>query len=275
MGPLAGQLLLESLLAPGLLAALVMLLARGSGYGPLAPFAPVLAIALAIGTTYVLAFGWPPGPAVGARAKILLSAVIGLAVGVAIQGRIRWYRFGFITAAIGIPIWIGLPALQQMNLESVLLILPVTAALAVLPIIGKTAPSASSPQILILLTLTVSLAAIAVFAKTFSFAELGLSLGSALLAILTIDRKPLAAPAVIMAAAMLSALITALLLYSEVSLPALLVLAFVIGADRLARLWTGGRKAHPSIWLVLVFCILPAAAAILIARIDAGAISIY
>lgn len=286
MGPLAGQLLLESVAAPFVLASLVMAVARGLcphglGGGWIATLAPALAIASGVVTTYLLAFGWPPSPALSARTKIVLSAIIGLAVGLVVDGRFDrtgsawWARFGFIASAVGIPIWIGFPVLQRGSPESAFLALPIVAALALPSLITRGAPSSGTQGSLMLLTMAVGLAAIAAFAQALSFAELGLAIGSTLVATLAFGRAPLAAPAAIMTAAMLLALITALLLYSKVSLPALLILCCVIGADRLTRLSIDDPGAKTPISRILLFCLLPVAAAILIARIDAGPISIY
>ncbi|MDH3662786.1 MAG: hypothetical protein OEU92_22615 [Alphaproteobacteria bacterium] len=286
MGPLVGQLLLQSLLAPFVLAGLIMMTARwfgphGLGQDGGAIIAPALAIAAGVIATYLLAFGWPPILAVSARAKIVLSAIIGLVLGLLVEGRSRrtryerWARFGLITGAIGIPLWIGLPALQQGRPESAFLILPSAAALVAPALFFRGAPSGGTLGLLILLTMTAGLAVIAAFAKALSFAVLALSLGGALLAILMLGREPLALPVVVMSAAMLLALTTALLLYSDASLPALLVLGTVLGAGRLAGASDMSPEAKAPVPRVLVCCLLPAAAAMLIARIDAGPISIY
>lgn len=286
MGPLAGQLLLQCLLAPFVLAGLIMASARwlgshGFGQEWTASFAPALAVAAGVIATYLLIFGWPPSPAVGARTKIVLSVIIGLAFGLVVEGCCRrtrlgrWARFGLIAGAIGIPVWIGLPALQQGRPESALLILPIAVALVAPSLSVRGASSGGTPGLLMLLTLAVGLAAIAVFAKALSFAVLGLALGSALCAILIIGREALAPPVVVMSAAMLLALTTALLLYSDASLTALLVLGTVLGAGRLAGISNHNAEAKAPVPRIVIFCVLPAAAAILSARIDAGPISIY
>ena len=128
---------------------------------------------------------------------------------------------------------------------------------------------------MIAFAMALGLGMIAVFARTFSYAELALSLASALLAALTIGQRRLAPPALITVAATLLALITALLLYSDASLIALLVLSSVIGAERLGLVARGESALEPSMKHIAIFCALPTVAAIVIARIDAGPFSTY
>lgn len=287
MGSPVVQFLLESMAAPLILAGLLLTAARRLGPGRWSGIADAGAIIVAVCTTYVLAFGLPADLVFNARAKIMLSALGGLVIGIAVK---RWTRSAGcshiagttvvvgmigIAGAIGIPIWVGLPALLQGRPESLYLAVPIAAALAARWLIIDAHAKAWASRSLIALTLAVGLAAIAAFGKAFSFAELGLSLGSALLAILAINRQQLAVPAALTAAAMLLALFTAILLYGEASPLALCILGTVIGAERLAGLISGGAEAEITTRHTLIFCALPAAVAILIARIDAGPFSIY
>ena len=275
MGPLAAQLLLESLLMPFALASVIMILARGSDRGLYPILAPVLAIGLAVGAAYLLIFGWPLSTGISARTKIMLSCFAGFFFGFAIHMRFPGSRIALIAGAIALPIWIGVPALQQGRPESAFLLLPILLGLAVPFLIGRDIRSTTGSVIPMLLVLALSISAIAVFAKALSFAQLSLALGAALLAILMIGRAPLPRPAALMAAAMIQSLFATMLLYTDASLAALVVLGAVIGADRLARLTFGGTAtAFPTLRFV-VFSVLPAASAIVIARIDAGEFSIY
>ncbi|MGI9507930.1 MAG: hypothetical protein ACR2QJ_01105 [Geminicoccaceae bacterium] len=285
MGPLAARLLLESTAAPFLLAALIMI--SGAVIAPASAFAgrpdrgwfrelaPALAILAAIGITHILAFGWPPSLTLDARMKIMLAAILGLVVGWALDHGISGARLGLILLAIGLPIWVGLPALLLAKPESARLVLPIAIAFGAHAIAREKVSPDGTPQIIILTSIALGLAAIAVFAKAFSFAELGLAFASALLAILMISRAPLGTPASLAAAAVLLALFTALLLYSQASLPALLILTAAIGADRLARGSRDDSETRTPRGRLFFFCLLPVATAILIARIDAGPISIY
>ncbi|MEZ5933791.1 MAG: hypothetical protein R3F54_17935 [Alphaproteobacteria bacterium] len=273
MGPLAAQLLLESVAAPLLVAGLVMGAFRLGGDA--IDSAPALALVLAFAATYFLAFGWPASHALGSHAKIMLATIVGCSLGIAIDRGIWWSRLGLITGAVAIPLWIGLPSLTQQRPESALLLLPVLAAGALTALIGRSGSVERLPTLLTLITLAFGTAVIAVVARTISFAELALALGAALLAILAIGRRPLLVSAIITSALTLLALITALLLYSEASVWSLLMLTLVAGAVPLARLFGSGNRPPTPIGRVLLCCLLPAAAAILIARIDAGSISTY
>ncbi len=275
MGSPAVQLMLESVLIPIVLAGVVLMSARRFPQERVA-CAEALAIVLAVGTTYVLAFGWPLGLVFSAKLKIVLSAFGGLLIGMAIEQRTRWARLGLVAGTIGIPIWVGFPLIEQGRPESILILLPITAALAVPQLIGKTPTDRGASKTLIALSMAVSLAVIATLAKALSFAELCLSLSSALLAILLISPKPpLGAPAALAAAAMLLALVTALLLYSEASPLALSVLGIAVGAERLASLTSSKEGAEMATRRIFAFCALPAILSILIARIDAGPFSLY
>ncbi|MGI9488947.1 MAG: hypothetical protein ACR2RF_24315 [Geminicoccaceae bacterium] len=280
MGSPAVQVLLESVLAPFTFAALVLIYIRWISQDRLVAFAQALAVVLAFGMTYVFAFGWPADFVFSAKSKIVLTACIGLAIGMVVEQRPRWARFGLVAGAIGLPIWIGIPVIEQGRPESALLALPITAALLAPSLIANTSADIEAPtgaalsKILIALTLAFGLAAIALFARTFSFAELCLSLGSALLAIMAFSHQRLAVPAGVTTAALLSALITAMLLYSEACPLAIFVLSIVIGAKRLTD-FTGGKMGAETTGRTLIFCLLPFVAAIVIARIDAGPFSLY
>lgn len=271
MGPFAADLLLESLLAPFALACMVLAAVRWIRYRPLVLIAPAVAMLLAVGATYGLVLGWPSVLAPSARDKVLLALVIGLVAGIFISKRPQWTRPVLITGAFAIPIWVGLPALQQGRLDGGLLILPIAfAAISLWLIEHRPAPS-STADLLLASALAAGLAGIAAFARSLTFTELGLSLAAALIAILIVGRRPVTMPATLASAAMLLAMATSLLLYSEASLAAILVLGATIGAERLARLSTGDLTVRH----LLLFLALPTVIAIVIARIDAGPISIY
>ena len=276
MGPLARQLLLESVLAPFVFASLVMIAARRDERQMV--LAQSFAIIVGAGITYILAFGWPPSLTGGSRTKVMLSLLIGLVIGFGFERRARWARPALIASAIGLPLWVGLPALQLGKSESALLALPILAALSLSAPIGRdqrVLPLVERPWLPMLITMAVGLAAIAAFAKAFTFTQLGLALASVLLACLVVGREPLGPIAACMAAAMLLTTATALLLYSAASPWALLVLGTVLFADRAARLTNRSAASKTTVPRLLIFCFLPAAAAILIARIDAGPFSIY
>lgn len=278
MGPLATTLLLESLALPWLIATLVMSLARS--FERAAMIAPVLAIFLAVTTTYVLAFGWPTRPVIDAKAKIMLAAPLGLAAGFLIERQAPSARIAAWALTAGLPLWVGFPLLQQLELDSAFPVLPIVAGALIVWFFFRTTgdertAQGSAQQLLVLTTLAFGLAAIAALGKALSFAELGLAIGACLLAISMTTRESFGVTAATMAVSMLLALFTALLSFSDASPLALAILAIVIGAVPLARLSGGGQEQAPSFPRVLACCLFPMITAILIARIDAGAISIY
>ncbi|MEM8951206.1 MAG: hypothetical protein AAGA21_00515 [Pseudomonadota bacterium] len=265
---------------PFVLVSLVLIANRAVNRRRLAAYLEAAAFVAALGTTYVLALGWPVDLVFSAKSKIVIAAVGGFAAGLAFCERARWAKTAIIALVIAMPLWIGLPALQQGRPESALLLLPIAIAFTLpflidVSVIGDAAPDNACSKTLIAMTMTFGLAMIALFAKTFSYAELALSLASTLLAAMTIGRKQLAAPALITIAAALLAMITALLLYSQANLTAMLVLSIVIGAERLDRVACSESDREPSLKRIAIFCALPAMTAILIARIDAGPFSIY
>lgn len=271
---LVAEFFLKSLFAPFLAAGLIVTASRHSDHPHLSVVAPAFAIVLALSTTTILAFGWPSGLVLNARTKILISAFVGLGLGIAVERQVRGSKLLLTLAAIGIPIWVGLPTLQQGRWESVLLLLPIAVGLFALMLLDWPGRRNGRLEPLIMPIMTAGLAILAVFAKALSFSALGLALTSALLAILMMGGTSLSVAAAITSATMMLALITALLLFTDISLIALLILSTVLGAERLARLTCRNGEA-PSKRRVLLFCLLPAAVAVLAARIDAGAISIY
>lgn len=276
MWPLVFELILESLVAPFLIAGFILFGARHLGEARLLALAPALAIVLALGITTIIAFGWPPTLVLNARTKILFSAFIGLALGLAAERHAKSRAAATAVAALGIPIWVGIPALQEAGLESALLLLiPVTLGLLLL-IPSSDGPDGSGQRskALTMLILAAGFAAIAAFARTLSFTALGLALASALLLVVTIGSTSFSTAAAITAAAPLIALVAALLLYTDASLVSVLILSTVIGARWMACFF-GRLQEEPSIGRIFLVSLLPLALAILAARIDAGAISIY
>lgn len=273
MWQVAAELFLEGLLTPFLATALVLGAAHLVNQRR-ATRAPSVAIAFALVIAGLLAFGWPIVGSLNARTKVILSAIIGLALGALFERRLPGSRGITTLGLIGIALWIGEPALRQGRWESVLLIIPVTIGFLLLTPSRRSDEESHETGLLIPLVFAFGLTAITAFAKALSYSVLALALASALLAIMTIGRSEVPPSAAITAEAAMLALMTAVLLYTEASLPAFLVLFSCLGAEHLARLaWP--HDGSPPRRYVLAFCIVPALLAILIARIDGGAISIY
>jgi len=274
MGPLAAKLLLESGLIPFILAGLAMMVARRSRAPSSIELIPALAIFLAVGTTFILAFGWPTTLVLSARIKVMLSAVIGLALGVAVARQIRWSEIALAAGAVGIPLWIGMAALQQGQPAFAGLIFPIAAVLAAACSNGRAGPIKASSGLMIVLT-AFGLAAIGYFGKSLSYMQLTLALGSAFLAIWIVGQRPPPNTAIIMAAALLLALFAALMLYSQASFPALLLLSTLVAAEPAARFFATDSSRPPPFRRIFLFSMAPLLTAIVMARIDAGSLSLY
>ena len=206
----------------------------------------------------------------------MLSAFMGVAIGMAIQHRLPWSTSILAALAITVPLWIGLPALQQARFESALLIPLIAAALLTPRLMGPCTSWGETPKILAMTAIALGLAGIAALARSLSFAELSLALASALLALILIgpktdpgrsghrrcpdparmSRRPHA------------------LQRRQSPRSSRPEHRHRRGAFR-ARRSPGQDTAHVSTGRVLLYCLLPTVAAILIARIDGGSISIY
>ena len=274
MSLVATELFLKGILTPFLVAALVVGASNLRSKQHIPSFAQAYAIAFAIVVAGLLAFGWPIGGALTARTKILVSATIGLGLGASFEQGVTGSRLLCVLGLIGITIWIGEPAFRQNRWEDALPLIPLFIGFILLAPPRYSFETNGEMKLLTTLVFAFGLAALAAFAKSLSYSLLASALASALLAIVIIGRSRFTTSAIISADATLWALITALLLYTEVSLPALLILCLIIGVDRLAHL-TWRHASPPPRHHLLVSCIALALVAILIARIDGGAISIY
>lgn len=268
------ELAFDGILAPFAIATLILCSAKLVVEDRYNDVAPALAIVAAVCLAGILALGWPISWTFHARTKIMVSALIGLALGTAFKS--RGARIGPITSLglVGIIIWIGKPALQQGHWEGVLLVTGLIAITLIPSRLRQPDSQSYAPKLLIAIIFTFGLAALAALAKSLSYSVLALALMTSMLGILAIWRSPLASPALVTINATMLALVSALLLYTDVSLPALLILCTIFAAERLAY-FAWRREGLPPRQLVLSFCIAPVFFAIVIARIDAGAISIY
>lgn len=274
MSSLILQFLLESLLAPSIIASIFALQTRWlSG-----PSAVIVAIALAfltaLGTTYVLAFGWPDLPPVGARQKIIYSAVIGISIGLLSGQDRRMSGWLFATASILIPVWIGWPLLTALQPKAFFLLLPIAVGLWTnRQLVDR--PQTTTRLTIMLIAFAIGLAIIAVSAQTFSLAQLTLATAAGLGAILVAGPRPPVQIAPIAATVVLIALMTALGLYSEAHILALAVLPTALIANRLTLHFGRGAPVKQQRLLFAVFCLIPPLATTGILWIDAGINPLY
>lgn len=274
MTSFAGQIFVESALLPAIVSGLIVLPARWSSHWVFCVLASAAAILAAILLSYVSVFGWPAPPALGARQKILLLTVVSVLLGMGFSlDKPRFDRA--VTAFFVIaPLWIGWPALKEGRLSLGLLVLPIAVGLWVHSR-SKRRTDDKTELCLLLVAMALGLAAIALFARTLSITQLGLALAATLTAIVLAGPKPPTSMIAIAGAAMLSGLLCALLLYSEASLPAMIVLCAVLLSPPFASLLVppvGGRRPLlPSLLTATAITMIAAG----IAWIDAGSISVY
>jgi len=236
-----------------------------------------IAFFAAIAASYVIIFGWPMTSALGARQKIVLLTLAGLLIGVGSSFR----NIPFLSSALLIagPIWIGWPALAQGRSDALLLGLPLIIALLITGFwIRDRSHQSTDTEIelyLLMIIMAVGLALIALFARTLSVMQLGLALASVLAVVVLAGRKHPQRLLLIAGAAMLVGLLTAILLYSQASLPAIIVLSAICGLPCLKVFSSGLSILRTSAWPAVLMAMILTTVAVAIAWIDAGSISVY
>jgi hypothetical protein len=257
MGTFVLGLVLENVLVPLILAGSIAALSR---LVPISARPPLLlgAMVLAVGASFLLAFGPPPWPPAGARTKLLLA--LGLA------GIAGWLLDDLVVTTAGRPLragvillpalWIAVPALDLGHKDGLALAALVTAA-------GLSSdalrPDNAARRLAAIALMALGLAWIAIFASTQSFALLALALAAASGGLLLAAPRPLPAALPLPALTLVIGLAVALSLFTAASKSAILVLTAVLAADRIAA---SGR------FLLVATALLVLAAAI--ARLENG-----
>ena len=273
MSPFVRQFLLESVLVPFILASLFVLPTRWSLRLVVAP-ATALALFAALGASYLLMFGWPALPPIGARQKIIYSAIIGMLIGMVMDRKWSWLAWLPAAASILISLWIGWPAVASAQPKALTLLLPIAVGLWMVHHADKTEPATIRPAMMLIM-LAIGLSVAAVSARTISLAALGLSMAAALGGVLAAGTRPPAPVLVVTATMFLIALTATLSVYSSVNILALAALALVLAADPLTahfgRAWSDLRQRL----LFGIFCLVPALVALSIVQIDGGINPLY
>lgn len=268
MSPIARQILLESVVLPFALAALMPVLGR------LLPGRLRLALgvgaALVVGflAAYVAVHGWPGLTPVGAAHKLPAIAVVGLIAGGALArlgpSRLLWRSTAMLTAALVVG-WLAWPRLDAPTFVAppLLLWLAGTLGLAAL----EAAPGRARALVMLIAT-ALGLAGVAYLAHAVSIMQLALGLAAAV-AGAGCSGRYLRPALVLPAGALLLALGAILALYSDASLVALALLALVPAADRLSVILARTPGWHPRSLFVPLCALLPVLA-VVIARLAAG-----
>ena len=278
MTTFAEQILWQSVVAPAAISGFIALALRWRNSRHLILFGYATAFLVALAVGYHLVFGVPSLVAMGARQKIMALTVIGLAICLA-AGLVEVITPRLLQGlAIVGPLWIGWPALLQGNTATFLLVLPIALGLWLCSrTAGKTGPTpcAAEDSVWLLALLAAGLAAIALFARTLSYAQLALMLASILASASLAGPRPRSLVLHLAGSTMLIGLMSALLLYSEASHLAMLILTASLASPWLANRLALLRKARPPIWSPHLIAAVLITAAAFIAWIDAGSVSVY
>lgn len=222
--------------------------------------------------TYVMIFGWPTSAMVGARQKIYLLTTTSVLLGLYLS-RPPPFRWLAIFLILGL-LWIGWPLVIQGRSDAIFLILPIAFGLWTChQALGAAEKTTQSGWLLIVIA--VGLSMIALHGRTISYSQLTLALASSLVVISLLGPKPPAAVPIIAALTMLSSLLGTLILYSDASILAILVLCSCLASPKLAQLLCNMFAIQFRYWMCLLIATVLLTAAIFIAWIDAGAVSVY
>lgn len=274
MTSFAGKLLLESVVVPAVIAGFLVFPTRWFSHRVSLFLVSATAISAAIATTYLMMFGWPVSEALGARQKIGLLTLAGLLLSIGHSRKPT--RLAHLLPALSVlgPLWIGWPALMQGHPTSILLALPIGAGLW----IGHRSMTGKDKSTELCLTVTImaiGLALMALFARTLSMTQLSLALAATLGAIVLVGPKPPDRSVLTAGTTMLIGLASAIMLYSDVSLPAILVLGCILAITPLRRIIMNQKAINNRPWLSLLIAMALVTLSTGIAWIDAGSISIY
>jgi hypothetical protein len=234
---------------------------------------PLLGLAQTFG--FLAAYGtvlglptWPPM----ARDKIAYVAAFGLLLGVLLPLLPRWadaLQVAILAWPVAIVGWLAAP----LGLSASTMMIAAALALLGVAMIGPLAGGRqkSPRRVLMLQTALLGLAAIAVLGPAPALAELALALAASLAGALTGGCSLEVANAALVGPTG-TALATAgtLALYGGASRPALLVLALVFAADRLARRLASRRHRWLETLMFAAGCLVPVGLALAIARLASG-----
>lgn len=268
MSPIARQILLESVVVPFALAALLPVLGRllparlrlpapGAGAGLVAGFL----------AAYVAVHGWPGLAPVSAAQKLPAIAVLGLIAATALArlGPPRLLRRSVMTLFAGLVVgWLAWPRLGAPTFVAAPLLLWLAGALGLAML--EAAPGRARALVMLIAT-ALGLAGVAYLLRAVSIMQLALGLAAAV-AGAGCSARFVRSALVLPAGALLLALGATLALYSDASPSALALLALVPAAHHLSAILARTMGWRPRPLFVLLCALLPVLAA-LIARLAA------
>ncbi len=223
-------------------------------------------------TAYVALLGLPAWPPLMARDQVACVAALGLLLGMLLPLLPRWadaLQIAVLAWPIAIVVWLATRV--PLGASSIL----TAAALALFgaamagPLSG--ARQKSPRRVLMLLSALSGLAAVAALGHAPTLAALALALAAALAGVLAAGRTlGIANASLIGPTGTALALAGGLAFSSPASRPALLLLALVFAADRLARRLAPRRQLRVGSLLFAAACLIPLSLALAIARLSSG-----
>jgi hypothetical protein len=266
------QLLLMPLLLPFALAATATA-AVGLWLGSRRS-APLLGLAQTIGflAAYGALLGLPAWPPLTAEAKVAYVATLGVLLGLLLPLLPRWadaLQTVVLAWPIGIVVWLTARLPLSIPILLTAAALAIFGAAMVGPLAG--ARQKSPRRVLMLQSAVIGLAALAAFGRTLAVAELALALAASLAGVLVAGRSLGVTNATLIGPTGTAlALAGTLALSGGASRPALLPLALVFAADRVARRLASRRHLWLESLLFAAGCLVPLGLALAIARLSSG-----
>jgi hypothetical protein len=232
---------------------------------------PGLAQTIGFLAAYGAVLGLPDWPPL-ARDKIAYVAAVGLLLGILLPLLPRWgdaLQVAILAWPVAIVAWLAAPLALSVSTVVIAAALALLGAAMFGPLAG--ARQKSPRRVVMLQTAVLGLAAIAILGRATALAELALALAASLAGALVGGRSlGIANAALVGPTGTALALAGILALFGGADRPALLLLALVFAADRLARRLASRRHRWLETLLFAAGCLIPLGLALTVARLASG-----